>query len=58
MIHLTVTTTAHGFASACETLFPQIFGGQLEGKKKIGSILQKGKNNFKRKFSLVKKVSF
>jgi hypothetical protein len=37
-----VTTTAHGFASACETLFPQIFGGREEGKKKIGSILQKG----------------
>jgi hypothetical protein len=35
----------YGLTSACDTLFPQIFGG--ENKKKIGLILQKGKiNNF------------
>jgi MATE family multidrug resistance protein len=32
-------TTAYGFASGCDTLFPQLFGSN--DKKKIGVVLQK-----------------
>lgn len=37
---MAVFTNVYGLTSACDTLFPQIFGG--EDKKKLGLVLQKG----------------
>ena len=39
---MAVFTNVYGLTSACDTLFPQIFGG--EDKKKLGIVLQKGYN--------------
>ena len=41
---MAVFTNVYGLTSACDTLFPQIFGG--EDKKKLGIVLQKGLNKF------------
>ena len=41
---MAVFTNVYGLTSACDTLFPQIFGG--EDKKKLGLVLQKGFHNY------------